>query len=197
MLTVHNLTKSYSIQPILNDISFNISDGERIGLIGPNGCGKSTLMRILAGLEAPDSGTISRTRSNLRVGYLAQGFEPAPGATIQSTLNLGCVSEVDLEAEITSLAMQLVAEPANLQLQDKYDKTLQKLSNPFSANSVLIPLGLSELDGEMPVFISFWRAKDQANVSHTLAQRTSPVATRRTHQPPRYSNARMARRLAE
>jgi ATP-binding cassette subfamily F protein 3 len=151
MLTVHRLTKTYGIQPILKDISFSISSGERVGLIGPNGCGKSTLMRILAGLEAPDSGTIARTRSNLRIGYLAQGFEPAPGATIQSTLNLDNISETELEAEITLLASQLTAEPANVQLQEKYDNTLQKISNPISPNTVLIPLGLSELDGEMPV----------------------------------------------
>lgn len=66
MLTAHNIYKTYGIQPILQDISFSISNSERVGLIGPNGCGKTTLMRILAGIEQPDSGNISSTRPNLK-----------------------------------------------------------------------------------------------------------------------------------
>jgi ATPase subunit of ABC transporter with duplicated ATPase domains len=86
MLTIHHLSKSYGIQPILEDISFSVSNNERVGLIGPNGCGKTTLMRILAGLEQPDFGTVVSTRPNLRIGYLAQGMEFDPEQTIQSTL---------------------------------------------------------------------------------------------------------------
>ena len=86
MLTAHHLHKTYGIQPILQDISFSISNNERAGLIGPNGCGKTTLMRILAGFEQPDSGTVVSTRPKLRIGYLAQGMEFADDETIQSTL---------------------------------------------------------------------------------------------------------------
>src|SRR5215211_4358835 len=100
MLTVHHIYKTYGIQPILEDISFNISNSERVGLIGPNGCGKTTLLRILAGFEQPDSGAVISTRSNLRVGYLAQGMEFDPEQTVQSTLSLHTVSERQLEAEI-------------------------------------------------------------------------------------------------
>src|SRR5918993_1717228 len=100
MLTAHHISKSYSIQPILEDISFSISNTERIGLIGPNGCGKTTLMRILAGFEQPDSGTVASTRPNLRVGYLAQGMDFDPEQTIQSTLSLNPVSQAELESEI-------------------------------------------------------------------------------------------------
>ena len=62
MLTAHHIHKTYGIQPILQDISFSISHSERVGLIGANGCGKTTLMRILAGIEQPDSGTVASTR---------------------------------------------------------------------------------------------------------------------------------------
>jgi ATPase subunit of ABC transporter with duplicated ATPase domains len=65
MLTAHHISKSYGIQPILQDISFSISTDDRIGLIGPNGCGKTTLLRILIGQETPDQGKVAYTRSGL------------------------------------------------------------------------------------------------------------------------------------
>src|SRR5512145_2475551 len=104
MLTTHHISKTYGIQPILQDISFSISNNERVGLIGPNGCGKTTLLRILAGLEQPDSGTVVSTRPNLRSGYLAQGMDFDSEQTIETTLHLNTVSAAVLETELASLA---------------------------------------------------------------------------------------------
>ena len=129
MLTAHHIHKTYGIQPILQDVSFSISNSERIGLIGPNGCGKTTLMRILAGIEQPDSGTVASTRPNLRIGYLAQGMDFDPEATLQSTLNLASVSQTDLEAEIASLASALASNPNDSDLQAKYDSTIEQLAS--------------------------------------------------------------------
>jgi ATP-binding cassette, subfamily F, member 3 len=152
MLTAHHIHKSYGIQPILQDISFNVSNHERIGVIGPNGCGKTTLMRILAGLEQPDSGTVASTRPSLRIGYLAQGMDFDPEQTLQSTLSLHPVSEAEIEAEITSLAHALSANPNDSHLQHQYDTVIATFSTQhFPLSTVLGPLGLADLPLDTPV----------------------------------------------
>jgi ATP-binding cassette subfamily F protein 3 len=152
MLTAHHIHKTYGIQPILQDISFSLSNKERVGLIGPNGCGKTTLMRILAGIEQPDSGTVASTRPNLRIGYLAQGMEFDPEATLQTTLSLDSASQAELEADIASLAHALSSNPADSHLQAKYDTTLQRLSTfDLRPESILGPLGLADLPLDTPI----------------------------------------------
>ena len=152
MLTAHHIQKTYGIQPILHDISFSISDNERVGLIGPNGCGKTTLMRILAGIEQPDSGIVSSTRPNLRIGYLAQGMDFHPDQTLEAALNLHSVSQAELETEIVSLASALSSNPNDSAIQAKYDTVLHQFSSLQSpVSSILAPLGLSELPLETPI----------------------------------------------
>ena len=163
MLTVHHLYKTYNIQPILEDVSFSVSNNERVGLIGPNGSGKTTLMRILAGFEQPDSGTVVSTRPNLRTAYLAQGMESDDEQTLQSALRhslrsqdgalgLAAVSEADSAAEIASLASALASNPNDLRLQAKYDAALRQLSAlSHQPSAVLGPLGLSDMPLDTPV----------------------------------------------
>ena len=87
MLAVHRLSKSYGLSPILHNISFALDPGERLGLIGPNGSGKTTLLRVLAGQESPDEGHVALTPPDLRLGYLAQGLEIDPRATLADALH--------------------------------------------------------------------------------------------------------------
>jgi len=152
MLTAHHIHKTYGVQSILQDISFSISDNERVGLIGPNGCGKTTLMRILAGIEQPDSGIVSSTRPNLRIGYLAQGMHFHPDQTLEAALNLHSVSQAELETEIISLASALSSNPNDSAIQAKYDTVLHQFSSLQSpVSAILAPLGLSELPLETPI----------------------------------------------
>jgi ATP-binding cassette, subfamily F, member 3 len=152
MLTAHHIHKTYGIKPILQDISFSVSHTERIGLIGPNGCGKTTLMRILATIEQPDSGTVSSTRPNLRIGYLAQGMDFDPETTLQAALSFDTVSQTDLESEITSLAQALSINPNDSIVQSEYDSTLQRLSTfILQPATVLAPLGIADIPLDTPV----------------------------------------------
>jgi ATP-binding cassette subfamily F protein uup len=79
LITAHNISKAHGTQILFDDITFSLTEGDRIGLIGPNGSGKSSLMKILAGIEQPDSGYISR-KQNLKAGYASQSpdFPSAP-----------------------------------------------------------------------------------------------------------------------
>ncbi len=71
ILTADNLTKSFTDKPLFDDVSFIIDEADKIGIIGVNGTGKSTLLKIIAGLEQPDSGEI-KLIGNLKVSYLPQ-----------------------------------------------------------------------------------------------------------------------------
>ncbi len=80
LVTIEHLTKSYTERLLFDDTAFSINEGEKVGLIGINGTGKSTLLKIVAGLEEPDSGTVVRGR-NLYIRYLPQIPEFVPGDT--------------------------------------------------------------------------------------------------------------------
>jgi len=152
MLSIHNLNKNYGIQPILQNINFNISAGERIGLIGANGSGKTTLMKILAGLELPDSGNVASTRINLRIGYLAQGAEFSPEETLRTALTPDSTTQTDPAAEIESLALALTQDPNNESLHQQYDEALYKLSaDSLPPSTILIPLGLADIPLDTPI----------------------------------------------
>jgi len=147
MLSAHHITKSYGIHPVLQDITFSISTGDRLGLIGPNGCGKTTLLRILAGLESPDSGTVAHTRSDLRIGYLPQGFDLDPSLTLAEA----CAPDPhrDLDAVLVSLAAALAETPSDQTLQEEYDATLLAIEqSSVEPATVLTPLGLADLSPE-------------------------------------------------
>ncbi len=144
MLTAHHLFKNYGIDPILADVSFSVSANDRIGLIGPNGCGKTTLLRILAGVEQADSGSVVQTRPNLRLGYLPQGAEFAPGLTVGGYLRATRNGPEDLEAEIARLATALAKDPSDPGIQAEYDRALQASLAEHQPMSVLTSLGLAD-----------------------------------------------------
>ena len=83
IINVQGISKAFGANPLFQNVSFTVTEGDRIGLIGPNGSGKSTLLRILAGDEDPDSGEVA-FRKRLRVSYVEQDSKFKSGATVRS-----------------------------------------------------------------------------------------------------------------
>src|SRR5260370_821352 len=96
--SAQGLLKRYGAAPLFQNISFTVSEGDRIGVIGPNGSGKSTLLEMLIGRVKPDSGDVA-IRKGTRLSTVAQISEFAPGVTIRSVveaaLQRGAVPEAE------------------------------------------------------------------------------------------------------
>ena len=97
LLNADNINKSYTEKPLLQNISLSIHEGEKIGLIGVNGTGKSTLLRILAGAEEPDSGRVTYT-NGIRISYLPQNPPYDSSLTVEEQA-LKYLHEIDPAAE--------------------------------------------------------------------------------------------------
>ncbi|MEA3438762.1 MAG: ABC-F family ATP-binding cassette domain-containing protein [Chloroflexota bacterium] len=156
MLTAHHIYKSYNLNTILEDVSFNINQGQRVGLIGPNGCGKTTLLRILAGKESSDRGHVAFTPSHLRVGYLPQSLAIDPRLSLGQVLRSIQGDPQEIEASVARLAEDLALDPARNDLQAAYDLALQRLRDLdrglYGANAaVQSTLGLDEIEENLPV----------------------------------------------
>lgn len=98
LISCQELSKSFGARPLFGGLSFGLFKGERTGLIGPNGTGKSTLLKILAGLETPDAGSLA-PRRGLRIGYLPQQDrmeDVPPGLTVRGRLEAS-LKDLDLE----------------------------------------------------------------------------------------------------
>ena len=128
VLSAQNVAKSFGINTVLKNISFTLQHGDRMGLVGVNGCGKSTLMRIIAGLDSPDSGEISLVRGT-RIGYLAQQDMVTHGATIWAELEKVYEPVFVMEKRLRVLEAEMEqahADPGQFaRLSSEYDRLTQ------------------------------------------------------------------------
>ena len=85
VLNLESVSKAFDIRPLLDDVSLGVDQGERIGIVGRNGGGKSTLLKIMAGVLPPDQGRVSRSNS-VHVGILSQTDSAAVGATVREVV---------------------------------------------------------------------------------------------------------------
>jgi ABC transport system ATP-binding/permease protein len=88
LVNLERVSKAYGVRPLLSDVSLGISAGERIGIVGRNGDGKTTLLEVMSGLEAPDTGRVSKARG-LEIGYLHQGDALVDTHTVREAVLAG------------------------------------------------------------------------------------------------------------
>ncbi|MFL6443880.1 MAG: ABC-F family ATP-binding cassette domain-containing protein [Candidatus Sulfotelmatobacter sp.] len=105
LINVRSIAKSFGAEPLFQNVSFTVSEADRIGLIGPNGSGKSTLLRILAGAMTPDDGEIAY-RKRLRLSYVEQVSEFHPGDTVKSVIDAAMDKASVPDAERGSLSAE-------------------------------------------------------------------------------------------
>lgn len=175
MLTAHGLYKSYNIHTILEDVTFSINPGERVGLVGPNGCGKTTLLRVLAGEEKPDQGIVVLAPSSTRTGYLSQGFESDADRSLEVVIQEALGNPNALATEVARLAQELAENPDQPALQASFDAVLQKLQSLDPADhgravAILEALGLAEVPGDLPTGMLSGGQKTRLNLALVLLQ---------------------------
>ncbi len=153
LLTLQDLSITYSDRQLLDQVSMVVGDNDRIGILGPNGSGKSTLMRIIAGMEVPDHG--KRTvRRGLRVGYLEQEPQFDPQLSINQAVHLGMgerqntLDQLDKvhEAMATAEGKEL---DTLLQDQTRLDDLLESQGGhdmEHQVEAMIHKLGLADLD---------------------------------------------------
>ncbi|MCR1848723.1 MAG: ABC-F family ATP-binding cassette domain-containing protein [Paraclostridium sordellii] len=147
LISLENITKSYSEKVLVNNISLGINEGEKIGLIGVNGTGKSTLLKIIAGVEEPDGGTITKP-NKVRIEYLPQNPYYDENATVLEQVFKGTSNEMkilrDYQNTLDRLSLNY-EENLNselLKLQEKID-ALNLWDLESEAKSVLTKLGVT------------------------------------------------------
>ena len=144
--------KHFGAHVILDQVTLTIGPKARIGLVGPNGVGKTTLLRIVAGQEQPDAGTVARAPSRLTVGYLEQERTAQPGVSVLDSLaeRTGIASaERELEASAGALAD---GQPAADRYADALDRLVSLGAESFEsrARATCADLGLGvDLDREL------------------------------------------------
>ena len=124
LLALQDVRKSFGTHEVLKSVSFTLQNGERMGMVGVNGSGKSTLMKIIAGQETADEGSVN-IQKGLRIGYLAQQGELTGEETVQETLESVFEPQRRMEAELRALEAEMAesgADPEALRrLGGRYD----------------------------------------------------------------------------
>ncbi|MFH0882004.1 MAG: ATP-binding cassette domain-containing protein [bacterium] len=157
IVTLNAVEQSFGAQQVLLPVSIKINSGAKIGLVGRNGVGKTTLLKIIAGLQQPSGGHVVHA-SELRIGFLEQDPHYPEGHTLYAEVREGIAAVDELEAELRHLEellaeLSLKDDPETQQrLLDRYARTQEKFEGrggwqaDARVGAVLLGLGVAEQD---------------------------------------------------
>ena len=106
MISINNLTVAYGGFTLLNEINFHVSESDKIGLVGKNGAGKSTILKLICGLQSPTSGKVA-VPAGIKIGYLPQIMEHHRGRSVIDEAMTAFAEMFDLEAELERITIEL------------------------------------------------------------------------------------------
>ncbi len=130
ILALQEIRKSFGTHEVLKGVSFTLQEQERMGLVGVNGCGKSTLMKIIAGAETADDGSVN-IQKGLRIGYLAQQGELSGKETVQEVLERVFDPLVRMEEEMRSLETEMAEHGEDAEMLRRLGGRYDALTREF------------------------------------------------------------------
>ncbi|MBQ8653383.1 MAG: ABC-F family ATP-binding cassette domain-containing protein [Clostridia bacterium] len=130
LLSLQGVTKSFGTNEVLRDASLVLQDGQRMGLVGVNGCGKSTLMKIIAGIESSDGGVITMQKG-LKLGYLAQQGDVGEGRTVLEELESVFDPVVKMEQQMRQLEQQMAEVGSDEMMLRRLGSQYDQLTRDF------------------------------------------------------------------
>ena len=130
ILALQEIRKSFGTHEVLKGVSFTLQEQERMGLVGVNGCGKSTLMKIIAGAETADAGSVN-IQKGLRIGYLAQQGELSGKETVQEVLERVFDPLVRMEKEMRSLETEMAEHGEDAEMLRRLGGRYDALTREF------------------------------------------------------------------
>ncbi|WP_010097275.1 ABC-F family ATP-binding cassette domain-containing protein [Ornithinibacillus scapharcae] len=151
MLTVENLYKSYGEKILFKELTCTITENDRIGLIGVNGTGKSSFLKVIAGIDSPESGNIQAPK-DYRIEYLAQEAELNPQLSVIEQIYYGDAVIMKVMREYESTLQKLEQEPENTKIQEALMKVQQKMDEHeaweanTAAKTILTKLGITNFN---------------------------------------------------
>ena len=172
LVTINNITKRYDPDIILDDISIAIAPGDRIGLIGRNGCGKTTLLKIICGILSDFKGNVVLAKGK-RIGYLSQEPELERDCTLRQEMLKVFEEQLVLEDKMLMLAeeMETNETPELLQEYARIHEKHERLGGydyEHRINRVLGGLGFSEQDFNLPIQVLSGGQKSRATLAKLL-----------------------------
>ena len=130
ILALQDVKKSFGTHEVLKNVSFTLQEQDRMGMVGVNGCGKSTLMKIIAGVEAADDGSVNMQKG-LRIGYLAQQGELDGNESVQEALESVFVPLMRMEEDLRALEVQMAEEGENPEALRRLGSRYDALTRDF------------------------------------------------------------------